>query len=342
MSEIDLKKKPFDDDPITFDVDEVVSSGAFLRTSETAVSDVLELTKSDGGESEPAEEEVSLVFKELSSVELPRLQKENRARLQMQTPNRLFFYWSVKDNPFQTLRRAFGDTGSYTLVAKLIDLTRDTEAIYPIEAEGTSWFNVDSNREYRAEIGFYAPNRPYIRVMFSNKIATPRKRPSPRMATSADWKVNAHAFAQVLNVSGFNQDAFEVALVGDRPRSIESDTQKALAKLFERESSDLSGIDSDELRYALLMIASGLSIEHLRYRIDATLFALLEASAAKLNAEKAATTLRDHFGVETDGIIEEEESSPAVFGASLINFPGRLKRKRAVSGYNPVSSFVNK
>ena len=340
MSEFDSKKSQFDADPIFFDPDDVISSGEFLRTPETAVSDILELTKSAGID-EPAEDGVSPVFKELSSIELPRLQKENRARLQMQTPNRLFFYWSVKDNPFQTLRRAFGDTGSYTLVAKLVDLTHDMETIFPIEAEGTWWFDVDSDRQYRAEIGFYAPNRPFVRVMFSNTVATPRKRPSQRTATSADWKVTARTFAQVLDVSGFKQDAFEVAMVGDRPQE-QAQTFKAFAKLVEREDSDFSGIASAELRYALLLLASGISIERLKYRVDASLFALLMASASKLNVENAAAALKEHFGVEADEISEEEDASAAVFGASIVNFPRRLKRKPALSGYNPVSSFVDR
>ena len=343
MSEFDSKKNPIDDGPITFDLDDVISSGEFLRTRETVGSDVLELTKPVNNESgASSEEEVSSTFKELSSIELPQLQKENRARLQMQTPNRLFFYWSVKDNPFQTLRRAFGDPGSYRLVAKLIDLTRDTETIYPIEAEGTWWFDVDSDRQYRAEIGFYAPNRPFVRVMFSNTVATPRKRPSQRTATSADWKVTARTFAQVLDVSGFKRDAFEVAMVGDIPQEMPAQTFKAFAKFVEREDSDFSGIASDELRYALLLLASGIPIEHLRDRVDASLFALLMASGAKLNAENAAGALKEQFGVEADEISEEEETSAAVFGASLVNFPRRLKRKRPLSGYNPVSSFVNR
>jgi len=38
----------------------------------------------------------SPVFKELASPKLPELSRENRAKLLMQSPNQLFFYWSVK------------------------------------------------------------------------------------------------------------------------------------------------------------------------------------------------------------------------------------------------------
>ncbi|MEP6849175.1 MAG: DUF4912 domain-containing protein [Acidobacteriota bacterium] len=329
MSDFDSKKDLFEEEmPIVFGLDDVVSSGEMIKNVEVSAAVALD-----------AAEDVSPVFKELASVELPELPKENRARLQMQTPNRLFFYWSMKSNPFQTLRRAFGTPDSYTLVARLVDLKRNVEAIYPIEAEGTWWFNVDSDSRYQAEIGFYAPNRPYVRVMFSNTIDTPRKRPSSRVATSADWKISARVFAEVLDISGFKQDAFEVALAGDRPQEIQAETHRAFAKFVEGNDSDFAGIASDELRYALMLIASGLQIEHLRYRIDASLFALLEASVAKLSAERAAAALKEHFDINAEDIYEHEETGEQVIGASLVNFPRRLKRKRSVSGYNPVSSF---
>ncbi|HLA95750.1 MAG TPA: hypothetical protein VK612_08515, partial [Pyrinomonadaceae bacterium] len=138
-----------------------VSSGEMVRTDE----EVAEITARIAAalEEEPAaedpEENLSPAFKELREPKLPVLPRENRARLLMQTPNRVYFYWSLKNNPFQILHRAFGEnTGSYTLVAKLINETRDTEDIHAVDAEGNYWFSVDADSTYRAEIGFYAPN----------------------------------------------------------------------------------------------------------------------------------------------------------------------------------------
>src|SRR4051812_11210240 len=54
-----------------------------------------------------AEKEVDPIFAELATPKLPELQRENRARLQMQSPNRLYFYWSIKNNPFQILQKVF-------------------------------------------------------------------------------------------------------------------------------------------------------------------------------------------------------------------------------------------
>ena len=111
---------------------------------------------------------LSPAFRALAEPVLPELSRENRARLLMQTPTRLYFYWAVKENPWTMLKKAFGsDTGSYTLVLKLTNLRRDSEEIHPCDAAGNWWFDVEPDSEYQAEIGFYAPNRPYFRVIYS-------------------------------------------------------------------------------------------------------------------------------------------------------------------------------
>src|SRR5687767_16041068 len=77
-------------------------------------------------------DDMSPIFRELALPRLPELRRADRARLQMQTPTRLFFYWSVGSNPFQKLNKALGiETTSYTPVLKLVDLKRDLEEFYP-------------------------------------------------------------------------------------------------------------------------------------------------------------------------------------------------------------------
>ncbi|MBS1793486.1 MAG: DUF4912 domain-containing protein [Acidobacteria bacterium] len=274
-------------------------------------------------------EEVDPIFAELAAPKLPELQKENRARLQMQSPTRLYFYWSVKNNPFRTLQKVFsGNTGSYRLVARFVNLKTGREEMYPVEAEGNFWLRAEPDAVYRAEIGFYAPNRPYIRVIHSNTIETPRRAPSRRAATDADWAVNSRTFAQVLDNSGFRQDAFEVALAGDDRVTAEQATQSALDTLISR-PLDFSEVDADEVRFALLALASGVALETLRGRISEALFIVLEEHTAQLSAENAFAALKDNFEIFDEEIFEEEETGPAVFGASLINFPKTL-RKRTV------------
>lgn len=283
-------------------------------------------------------EDMPPAFRELAEPKLPELAHENRARLQMQTPNRLFFYWSVGANPFHKLNRALGaKTASYSLVLKLVDLKREIEQIRAIDAEGSWWFDVEADGEYRAEIGFYAPNGPYVRALFSNTVATPRKSPSPRVDTEADWSISADRFARVLEVAGFTEDAFDVALAGDDVDSAETATHAAFTKLIDEPAFDFEGIAADEIRNVLLLLASGVPLEELRWKISPSLFAILQKRAESLSAEKALGVLKERFDIEGDEIVEEE-FDPAVFGASSINFPRRLKTRRTLPKLQPVSS----
>lgn len=274
------------------------------------------------------------IFRELSEPKLPALKRENRARLQMQTPTRLHFYWSVKDDAFETLHRIFrGAASNYTLVAKLLNQTTGREEISPVPIEGSWWFNVDAASSYTAEIGFYASNRPFVRLLFSNSVETPRRNPSARQAADADWAVSAGSFAQVLDNSGFAQDALEVALAGDDAQSAETATQAAFEHFFGAPEKDFTAHDSGEMRFALLALASGYSLEDLREQISASLFAELRQNAENLSAEKASDALRENFELFSTEDAETESLAPTVFGASLINFARVPKRKFA-----PVSS----
>src|SRR5687768_12530514 len=79
-----------------------LSSGETIR-SEEDIALITERIAAALNEDEPADDpeaNLSPVFKELREPKLPSLKRENRARLQMQTPNRVYFYWSMKNNPF--------------------------------------------------------------------------------------------------------------------------------------------------------------------------------------------------------------------------------------------------
>ncbi|MGB7068793.1 MAG: DUF4912 domain-containing protein [Pyrinomonadaceae bacterium] len=340
MSNLNTTSAATESKEYVFDIDSVISSGEVIKPAE-AKPMAAEVA------SVPAEEvdvEMSPIFKELAFPKLPELEKENRARLQMQSPNSLYFYWSIKNNPFQVLNRAFGgDSGSYSLVVKMKNMSRGTEEIHTVDTEGTWWFHVDANNEYCAEIGFYAPNRPYFRIMYSNTVATPRKTPSPRTASDADWTVTSDRFAQVLDVSGFKQDAFDVALAGDDWESSEHSTKSAFAQFLGKPGTTFEGISQEDLRYALFALAAGVSLETLRWSISPALFAILDANTEMLGGPNAFAALQDHFGLESDDAEEdEEEFGSAVFGASLINFPRRLRRKgrelTSPGSFEPLSS----
>ena len=351
-AEIELDLEEFELNPISSaemlkperPADEIDSLAAEENSVETAAAadEQAEEVEETAKIAEP-ETEDDPVFKELAEPKLPELARENRARLQMQSPNRIYFYWSLKNNPFQTLQKIFGGQTSYQLIVKLVNQKNGTEEVHPVEATGNWWFEVDADSHYQAEIGFYAPNRPYFRVLFSNVIETPRKNPSTRLDYTADFAIDAKNFAEVLKNSGFRQDAFEVALAGDDIDYADFATKKAFSHLTGKEYK--SNDDLSELRFALLALASGYTLEDLRGKINPTLFALLSESAANLSAEQTFSVLQENFEVIGEEFIEEDEEllTPTVFGASLINFP-RISRKRRLpkkilSKIEPVSSF---
>lgn len=340
MNELELNISVTDAEIVT------LSSGETIR-SEEDIALITERIVAALNEDEPAEDpeaNLSPVFKELREPKLPSLKRENRARLQMQTPNRVYFYWSMKNNPFQVLSRVFGgDRGSYTLVAKLINETRDTEQIHAVDAEGNWWFTVDPDSTYRAEIGFYAPNRPYFRAIYSNSVTTPRKSPSHRVATEADWRIPADKFAQVLDVAGFRQDAFDVAIAGDDIQHAETASFAAAAHLTGRPIADFAGVYADDIRYALTLLAAGATLEDLRFRVSDQLFAVLQSAVELISRENALAALKAEFDIDEGDVIEEyEETGPAVFGSSLVNFPKRVRTKPRgldrLADFEPISS----
>jgi hypothetical protein len=288
--------------------------------------------------------ELSPVFKKLAEVKLPELPRENRARLLMQSPTRLYFYWSLKQDPWQQLRAVFGsDLGSYTLVVKLRNLTRETEDIHPIESQREWWFNdAEPDSRYMAEIGFYAVNRSYFRVLYSNTISTPRRSPSTHPATEARWTVSATKFAEVLDASGFTTDAVDVAIAGDGHLDAEQRTKLALSDLIAGAEYSTQGIAAEDMRHAIIALAGGATLENLRHRVSAPLFNVLQENADRLSPSGARKALTEHFDVD-EAEWTEHEFGPAVFGASLINFPNMLRSRKDTTyspRYNPVSSFT--
>lgn len=308
-------------------------SGEVIRSEFGEVSALPEKSEND------TLNELSDVNTILAEPKLPALERENRARLQMQSPNRLYFYWSLDTDPVHRLNRALGtSTSSYALVLKIRDLKRQSEKMFLAEATGSYWFDVEADGVYRAEIGFYAPNRPYVRAIFSNVVETPRKGPSPRTAEAAEWAVSADIFARVLDVAGFSQDAFDVAIAGDDVSSANRATRAALSKLVGTETAYEHSADDAEIRYALLALASGYSLEELRGRISPALFALLQENAGRTGREAALSALVHEFDIETDELVPERVG-PEVFGASALNFPRILKKRIGSPKLSPVGSF---
>ncbi len=265
-------------------------------------------------------------FLELAAPKLPELSKRNRARLLLQSPNRLYFYWSVGKNPFHTLNRALGHSGGYMLVLKLVNRATGDEDIYQADERGNWWFDVSADATYRAEIGFYSVNRPYIRILYSNDVTTPRKSPSPHSANASEWRVPASRFASVLDAAGFARDAFDVALAGDDTVAADLATRSAFAQFSGQHYSAFAGVGADEVRYAMFALAAGTKLQELRGRISERLFASL-VRMADINAARALAALKERFEFDAEEFEFEEESGSAVFGSSLVNFPHRMRKR---------------
>lgn len=314
---------------------ERASSDSLLWDAETAAATEgaletaaeIEIEEADDPET-PLEEkqpERSPAFLKLADPQLPTPKKQNRARLQMQSPTKLYFYWSMSEDPFQKLTRAFdGRPDNYTLVLKLIDKTRGTEQIMPCEASGSWWFDAESGREYQAEIGFYSPSRPFVRAMFSNSVATPKQSPSRVPSRESQWAVSADKFAEVLDVSGFKRDAFDVAIAGDDIAFSDHQAVEAL-RTFTHTPVDIADFHPEDIRYALFALASGFDLNDLRSRIGSRLFALMESRQAGAR-ETARKTIEKHFAADAADEITEEFVEPFVFGESRIHFQKRFRR----------------
>jgi len=270
--------------------------------------------------------------RELELPKLPVLEKKDRARLQIQSPNNVYFYWSLKTNPFQALSRTLNaESAGYTLALRLLDTQTEREEILAVEPEGSYWFNTDAGRTYRAEIGLYSPSRPFVRVLFSNTVTTPRKSPSSRAASQSEWRITSHKFAEVLDVTGFEQDAFDVVFAGDDTERADALTYAALTQLLDEREYARENIVPEDIRLAMVALASGRTLQELRGRIGPTLFAVLQANAEDLGSEKAAAVLSEHFDIDQSE--REEEDYGLAVGTSLVNFPRKHYR-----AHSPLSS----
>ena len=304
----------YDADRIEFDIDAFAagSSGeAFSVRPALPHVENAEVDETDLADASP-------VFKLLSKPVLPELKHDVRARLLMQSPTRIYFYWSAGSRSYQTLQNVVGNASDYQLVLRLLNLSSDTEQVFPVDAEGSWWFDVTPDTEYRAEVGFYSTSRPFVRLLFSNTLRTPRKSPSPHKSSEARWAVTTHAFAEVLDASGFEEDAVEL---------IHSESQGDVRPLFAAHlglaESELSVIDAEELSRALRLLAGGSPLEDLRLKITAALYQLLQAHLSELSSEEFR---RKFSSAET---AQETETFSSV-GGSLVNIPGRR--------YKPLSS----
>lgn len=294
---------------------------------------------------------------ELVAESLPALPRQNRARLQIQAPNRIHLYWSLSGNPFETLRKAFGNRAdNYVLVTKLVNLQTGAESFSRAEIEGDWWYNVRSNSAYRADLGFYSPNRPFVRLISSNEITTPRPAPSAKVATENDWIVSTREFVKVLTASGYSHDVLNVAFQESGEISGDAATITVANRFAPAAPVALGDLNLPELRWVLVSLASGVDFAELREYVSAETAAwlneILAANPDALEAGNVREVLESIFGGEFIEMFTEQDDftwqrlAPVAVGASAIHFPEilfpKLRSSERKSAENPFAESAEK
>lgn len=130
-----------------------------------------------------------------------------------QSPETLFLYWHHATDPHSTLRKALGEAAaSYRLAVRLVDDASGEEILQDASDTGTLWFDVKPGRAYRADVGFVGDGRPFVRVMSSAVVQTPRKGVSQIIDDVHEFQLTAPEFASVLKEAGYAADALEISL----------------------------------------------------------------------------------------------------------------------------------
>lgn len=282
----------------------------------------------------PTNEKLAAIeIDELIADELPPLPKADRVRLQLQSPNRIFLYWDVAGNPFATLQRAFGERAkNYSLGIRLLNLENRSEKFYPATQNGSTFFDVPTSAAFRADIGFYAENRPFIRLISSNILETPRPAPSLRTDVASDWQISTKNFAQVLGNSGFAQDALPMALSLGTQASDDDATIYIINKLTPNAPQVSTALDLAELRSVLATLSVGVAFAELREAISPALVVwfneLLQENPDALAPANVRNVLESVFGTEFLEVFaaygDEEDAEfdmiPVAIGASAVRF----------------------
>lgn len=279
---------------------------------------------------------VSDTLSALSTDEpLPAAYHVDRIRLLAQSPRKLYLYWEFARNPFETLRRAFGaQAARYTLVVRLVSIETGDVSWHEAAPSRSQWFNAQPDEAYRAELGFFARGRAFIRLFSSNVVRTPRAGVARSAATADEFRVSPEEFARVLDEAGYASDALEVSLEAADLATHDAATRAIAASLGGELSVEMSEGDMEQLRSLLAALALGMNPDELSDMLSPSLAEWLgsvqrEHSEA-LRADHLLEILRSTLGLQTSlvGFDEFDEAAMRrvarfVVGASRVNMPRR-------------------
>ena len=258
--------------------------------------------------------EVSDKLAALSADEpLPEVYAADLVRLLAQSPYRLYVYWNHPRAPYMTLRRAVGEqlASRYTLAIRLLDTVSGEESFFEASPSRNYWFNARPGHAYRADIGFYAQGRPFIRLLASEPVTTPRVSVSPNSDETPAFQVSAAEFAQVLNDAGYASDALEVTLEAADEMTGDAVTRDLAVRLAGTEAPVVADDSLREMRALLSALAFGVSVESLLPLLSPDLAAWLRAAgeeeAERLDSPRVLDMLRASLAIELE---YDEELTP--------------------------------
>jgi hypothetical protein len=267
---------------------------------------------------------------------LPMTYARDRIRLLVQSPRALYLYWELKRDPFATLRRTFAAqvVARYTLMIKLIEIETGNETLYAAPPSRDYWFSIQSGRSYRAEVGLLAPYRPFIRLLSSSVVRTPRAGVAHEADAASEFHTSARDFAQLLDESGYISDALEVAL-----EAVDQAAAVARASVTRTIAGEFSGVaapilndeEAHKMRGLLAALALGASFDDLRPTLSGALITWFEAINQKenLNQARLLGILQTMLGFELNRTLffnaayenALRRAARVIVGASEVNLP---------------------
>ncbi|MEJ7618885.1 MAG: DUF4912 domain-containing protein [Pyrinomonadaceae bacterium] len=254
--------------------------------------------------------------------------RSDRVSLLVQSPSRIYLYWNFASDPFATLRKAFGaQADAYGVAVRLMDLDSGEEVTYEASPfAGNFWFNVRPGKSYRASVGLMATGRPFLKLLASQIVRTPRTSPSPHADATPEFRIPAIEFARALNESGFTQAAIEVGLEEAGAPGSESKVAALTEEWARVETGFLTDEELSELRALLAAIAAGADIEKLRANLSPRLADILDRILATVDAARLRGLLGEALGFEIEPVDGTTVLLGPVWGASDVHFPQRTFR----------------
>lgn len=204
---------------------------------------------------------------------LPLAYARDQIRLVAQSPYKLFLHWNLARDPRVALRRLTTDTRAYHLAVRLVDTETMTETLYEAFETRTQWFDVRADTSYRADVGFAAATLPFIRLIKSNTVQTPRAGVAREVAASAQFKVDAAEFVDLLDESGYVSDAVEVAIEAADAETHGAVTTLIASRVFNQTDDALTFAEAElsELRTLLTALAFGADLRALQAQLSPAL-----------------------------------------------------------------------